>query len=133
MWIAVSHAPDMCRAQYVQNGRRQRFGETLDDFTRLADSLSWDFPSGVAAFNVDTQKSVVCVPGQSVHAAQAHTILCWLRHMHGQAIGIAIRTVNGQLQGAFVSTDSRHEGERVERTRVVLEAIVMMMGRNANA
>lgn len=52
--------------------------------------LASRYPRGIAVFDVDDQKSIVCAPGQAPAQAGVNSALSWIRSMGDATIGIAV-------------------------------------------
>ena len=53
--------------------------------------LASRYPRGIAVFQLDSQRCIVCAPGQTPAQANVKSALSWIRDMGDAAIGIAVR------------------------------------------
>ena len=60
------------------------------DTQAVREKLAAKFPHGIAVFDLDHQKCVVCAPGQMPSQANVNSALSWMRWMGNVTIGIAL-------------------------------------------
>ena len=66
--------------------------EDIGTWMILSLALASKFPRGIAVFDLDRQKCIVCAPGQVPSQANINSALSWLRWMGKATVGIALRS-----------------------------------------
>lgn len=113
LWVQLAPIPELSLSCRNGNDNDNHMEQSVHAFVLLAAALAWDFPSGVAAFHMDIEKCVVCVPSRPAHSVHVNTALSWLRKMKSQVLGIAIRAVGDTIQAAvvYVGTNAEQDVE----------------------
>ena len=91
--VRVGRAP--AQVTFDDDVGHRNFGESIDDFKRLAAELSWDVPNGLVILQLDRKKTIVFT-AREANAVGIDNALSWLKHH--DALGIAVRTHHGNIE-----------------------------------